>query len=449
MERGLLLVSLALAFLVWAMGFLPPRKPAALPWRAALPGLFAFLATLPKTGWFADGQALGMGLLVGTILATLSGWMVRQERWSAAVALAPVGAALVGLQNPIFPVLELLGIALGALATLITLAILEPDLTPGLTLAGSVTAATLATATLGTEHTNGGKIAVWVVPSALTAAVGTVLAWLLGRFVPEARRTLGALALAVALPLVLRLALAKLSLPLSVAPYCIGGGVALSVLLSALLKGEATDRRTQAALLLLGALLVAVHFGQGHAAGLVVIGLGIGALAGGTLVELALPLAFATLFVLFRLFVQLSPEVRSYGLHEQYFLIGLLVGGTLAPLGANLASRYPTGYGVAKVASVALALPLMVSVLYGPHAALSVLIGLLASTFWRLATEKPTPTIGPLLSLAVGTVLVAFLGHLTVLAEGSRLDRLKLCGITLAVVLAVFVVTRFLGKKKS
>ena len=72
MERSLLLVALVLSLVVGGLGFIPPLRRVALPWQSALPALLAALLSLPTTGLFASGQALGLGLLAGGIAGALA-----------------------------------------------------------------------------------------------------------------------------------------------------------------------------------------------------------------------------------------------------------------------------------------------------------------------------------------------------------------------------------------
>ena len=65
MERGLLVIALVLSLVVGGVGLMPPRKPVAFPWQSALPALLAFVLSLPSSGIFAPGQALGLGVLLG------------------------------------------------------------------------------------------------------------------------------------------------------------------------------------------------------------------------------------------------------------------------------------------------------------------------------------------------------------------------------------------------
>ena len=449
MERGLLIVALILSLVLGGIGLAPPRKSVPLPWRAALPGLLAFLLTLPQSGWFAAGQALGIGLLVGTILGTLSGWLALQEKTIAALPLVTVVIALVGLRSTAFPVDELLGVALGFLTAQAILAILHPGAGAALALASGVSVAALATACLGTYRTNGGSLAPWLaIPSALMA-LGVLLATVSERFLPAERRPLACAGIALLVVLALR----PLMLPLDLAAWplaaCAGGGVLLAALLVWQGSGESAERRGLGALLTLAATLLAAHVGQGFGVGLLATGLGLGAAVCGAETALALPLTFTVLTVLWRLFAQRWTSVRSVSLHEQYLLLGLLLGGLLPLLAAGIAARRPNVSGVLKAGSLLLGLPFIATVLYGPSAAMALVLGLLAVTLWRIASEAPVPSASPLFSLAVATTLTQLLGHLEPLSDETRLARLKLSSVALLLVLVVFFGSRWLGKKKS
>lgn len=448
MERGLLIVSLVLGLVLGAIGLAPPRKSVPFPWRASLPGVGAFLLTLPQTGWFAPGQALGIGLLVGTVLGLLAGWLCLQEKARAALGLVAVGIALVGLTTTLFPVDLLLGIALGYLVTQCLLAILYPSAVDSLTLSSGVAVAALAAAALGTYRTNGGAIAPWLVLPSVLIALGGLFTTVTERFLPLERRFVACLGLAVLFVLVLR----PLLLPLNVIAWalagCAGGGVLLAALLDAQGKGESAERRGLGALLTLGSVLLAAHLGQGLGVALLAIGLGMGAAVCGSLTTLALPLTLAVLTALWRLFAQRWTGVRTIALHEQYLLLGLLLGGLLPTLAGGLAAKYASWAGVLKSGAVLLSLPFIATVLYGPSAALALLLGMLAATLWRIAAEVPVPSAAPLFSLSVATALTQLMGHLEPLADGTRLARLKLSGLALLIALAVFFGSRLLKKKK-
>lgn len=449
MERGLFVVSLIVSLGVWGIGLAPPRKDAAFPWFAALPGLVAFLLTLPQSGWFALGQALGIGLVVGTLLGTLSGWMALQGRGAASLPLASVGIALVGLSRTLFPVDTLLGVALGFVGTQTTLALLRPQALSTLVLASGTSVAALSAAALGVYRANGGAPTPWLAVPAVFLALGGVLVAVRERIVPHERRGLACLGGALLLLLALRPLLLPLHATATVLAACGAVGVLLAALLTGQGSGEAGDKRTLGAFLTLASVLLAAHLGQGFGVALLAVGLGVGIALCESAEALALPLTVAVLTALWRLFAQRWTSVRTISLHEQYLLLGLLVGGLLPSVVARLAARRPDVAGILKSGSLLLGVPLIVTVLYGPSAALALLLGQLAVTLWRSATEPPTPSLAPLFSLAVATSLTQLLGHLEPLSEGSRLERLKLSGITLAVVLIFFFGSRLLRKKTS
>ncbi|WP_395139093.1 hypothetical protein, partial [Armatimonas sp.] len=86
-----------------------------------------------------------------------------------------------------------------------------------------------------------------------------------------------------------------------------------------------------------------------------------------------------------------------------------------------------------------LALPAALTVLYGPRAGLTLVLGLLAGQLWSAAAER-TRSLAPLFALGVGTLLAQLLGHLAPLADKTRLVRLEIvAGIGLAWLVAAGV----------
>ena len=426
MDRGLLIVALVLSLMVGGAGFLPPRKKTALPWQSALPALFAFLLSLPSTGAFAPGQALGIGVLVGGVFGMLAGWLALQEKPTAAagVALAPLAVMLL-LHTP-FPLENLLGVVLGLLSALCVVGWRTPEAIPALTLTGALAVGVATASCLGTFRPAATIKTGWLgFPLILTAGL-LILATVLGQVKASASRlVVGALGYGVLLALAVRpLALATVGAPLPLMSS-LGIALILGLMLRWLDQGSTPSHRALGVLLVLAALGGVNHLGAGYGVALLAIGLAALALLTEKIEALLPALAAITVSALWRLVAQRFDETKGFGLHEQYLLLGLTLGGLLPMLAQGAGSLLGAG-------ATLLALPAALTVLYGPRAGLTLVLGLLAGQLWSAASEK-TKTLAPLFSLGVAATLAQLLGHLAPLADRTRLARLELVtGIGLA-----------------
>ena len=421
MERGLLVIALVLSLVVGGVGLMPPRKPVAFPWQSALPALLAFVLSLPSSGIFAPGQALGLGVLLGGVFGALAGWLALQERPTAAAGLALAPLLLLLSLHSMFPRENLLGATLGLLAALCVIGWRSPGATPALTLVGALTVGVATASCLGTFRPAGTIKTGWLsFPLVLTAGA-LVLATVLGQVKVSASRLLiGAVGYALLLALAVRpLALSTVGAP---APHLGSLGIALvlGLMLVWLAQADTALRRVLGVLLTLAALSGANHLGQGYGIALLLIGLAALALLTETVDTLLPALAAVALAALWRLVALRFDDARGFGLHEQYLLLGLLLGGLLPTLAAALGSLLGAG-------ATLLALPAALTVLYGPRAGLTLVLGLLAGQLWSAALER-TKSLAPLFALGVGTLLAQLLGHLAPLADKTRLVRLEIVG---------------------
>lgn len=422
MERGLLVVALVLSLLVGGVGFLPPRRSFALPWQSALPALVAFLLSLPTSGSFAPGQALGLGVLVGGIFGALAAWLVLQEKPTAAAGLALAPLFLFLMQHGSFPRENLLGATLGLLAALCLTGLRHPESVPSLTLVGSLTVGVGSAAALGTFRGGAAIRGGWLAFAPLFAVGGLVIASVLGYIKTrdkDMRTVIGLVGFFVYALLATRPLALTLIGPLKNVGVLTAAAIAFPLTLM-LLWLHQTEKRALSALLIILAITSANHTGQGYAVALLAIGLGLLCLLTEK-TEVLLPgLVAAALAALWRLVAQRFEGAHGFGLHEQYLLLGLLLGGLLP----RLASGFP---GALATGATLLVAPTVLCILYGAPAGLTLVLGLLAGQLWSAATEREL-TLTPLYSLGVATALAQLLGHLAPLASKTRLDRLLLTG---------------------
>lgn len=421
MDRGLLIIALVLSLLVGGVGLMPPRRVIAFPWQSALPALLAFLLTLPSSGIFAPGQALGLGVLLGGAFGALAGWFALQEKPIAAAGLALVPLLILLTLHGMFPLENLLGATLGLLATFCVVGRRTPETISALTLLGALVVGVATASCLGTFRPAGTIKTGWLsFPVVLT--VGTlVMATVLAQVKASASRVLIG---AVGYTLLLALAVRPLALATIGAPSPLLSSLAVALVLGLMLvwlaQADTALRRVLGVLLTLAALSGANHFGQGYGIALLLIGLAALALLTETVDTLLPALTAVALAALWRLVALRFDDARGFGLHEQYLLLGLLLGGLLPTLAAALGSLLGAG-------ATLLALPAALTVLYGPRAGLTLVLGLLAGQLWSAASER-TKTLAPLFALGVGTLLAQLLGHLAPLADKTRLVRLEIVG---------------------
>ena len=426
MDRGLLIVALVLSLIVGGVGLVTSKRGGVFPWRSLLPAVLAFLLSLPSGGVFAPGQALGIGVLVGGIFGALAGWLALKEKPIAAagVALAPVALVLV-LHGP-FPLENLLGVVLGLLSALCVIGWGTAEAIPTLTLTGALAVGVAVASCLGSFRPAGVVKTGWLsLPVILTAGI-LLLATVLSFVKASASRLLVG---TVGYGLLLVLAVRPLALVLVGAPLpliaSLGVALVLGLMLIWLAQTESAARRVLGVLLALAALNTVNHLGAGYGVALLAVGLAALALLTEKVEALLPVLTAVALAALWRLVAQRFDEVRGFGLHEQYLLLGLLLGGLLPTLAQATGSLVGTG-------ATLLALPAALTVLYGPRAGLTLVLGLLAGQLWSAAAEK-AKTLAPLFSLGVAAALAQLLGHLAPLADKTRLARLELVmGIGLA-----------------
>ena len=426
MDRGLLIVALVLSLVVGGVGLVTSKRGGVFPWKSLLPAVMAFLLSLPSDGVFAPGQALGIGVLVGGIFGALAGWLALREKPIPAAGMALASLALVLVLHGPFPLENLLGVTLGLLSALCVIGWGTPEAIPTLTLTGALAVGVAAASCLGSFRPAGILKTGWLsLPIILTAGI-LLLATVLGIVKASASRLLiGAIGYGLLLALAVRpLALTLVGAPLPLL-VSLGMALVLGLMLIWLAQTETPARRVLGVLLALAALNVANQVGAGY--GIALLAVGLAALALLTeKVEALLPILTAVaLAALWRLVAQRFDEVRGFGLHEQYLLLGLLLGGSLPTLAQATGSLLGAG-------ATLLALPAALTVLYGPRAGLTLVLGLLAGQLWSTASEK-TKNLAPLLSLGVAATLAQLLGHLSPLADKTRLARLELvAGIGLA-----------------
>jgi hypothetical protein len=149
----------------------------------------------------------------------------------------------------------------------------------------------------------------------------------------------------------------------------------LGLMLSWLGLEETPGRRALGVLLTLAALTGANHLGAGYGLAVLTIGLAALALLTEKLEALLPALVAVALATLWRLLAQRFDDARGFGLHEQYLLLGLLLGGLLPTLAQAAGSLLGAG-------ATLLALPAALTVLYGPRAGLTLVLGLLAAQLW-------------------------------------------------------------------
>jgi len=431
MERGLLIVALVLSLLVGGVGLLPPRKRAAFPWQAALPGLLAFLLSLPSTGAFAPGQALGLGVLLGGVFGALAGWLALQEKPVAAAGLALTPLVLLLSLQGMFPLENLLGAALGLLAALCVVGWRNPEDLPTLTVVGALAVSVATASCLGTFRPTGTIKTGWLSFPMIFTAGALLLATVL-TFVKAggSRLVVGMVGYVILVLLAVRpLALVTVGALSNWGPITTP---AAAFPLALLLVFLGAKYRTLGVLAMVLAITSANHMGQGYGVALLAVGLALLTLLTEEHEALLPALVVLALAALWRLVAQRFDETRGFGLHEQYLLLGLLLGGLLPMLAQAAGSLLGAG-------ATLLALPTALTILYGPRAGLTLVLGLLAGQLWSAASEK-TKTLAPLFALGVAATVAQLLGHLAPLADRTRLARLELVagiGLTWLIVAGV------------
>ena len=416
MDRGLLVIALVLSFIVGGVGLLPPRRRAVFPWQSILPALLAFLCSLPSSGAFAPGQALGLGVLLGGVFGALAGWLVLSQKPVAAAGISLAPICLLLIAHTSFPLENLLGATLGLLAALSVVAWKTPEELPTLSGIGALAVGVAAACCLGTFRPAGTLKTGWLIFPPVLAVGLLLLATVLGAIKTSGSRLLlGAVGYGLLLALAVRpLALTTVGTP-GVLISCLGIALGLGLMLSWLGQEDTPTRRALGVLLTLAALTGANHLGAGYGLALLTIGLGALALLTEKLAVLLPALVAVALATLWRLLAQRFDDARGFGLHEQYLLLGLLLGGLLPTLAQAAGSLLGAG-------ATLLALPAALTVLYGPRAGLTLVLGLLAAQLWSPKSPQP------LFALGVATALAQLLGHLAVFSDKTRLERLELVG---------------------
>lgn len=445
MERGPLLVASVLLLCVGGMGFLPPRpgQRLPLPWQAALPALLVFLFSLPTTGAFAPGQALGNGVLLGGLLGTLAAWLVLCERPIAALGAALLPLPLLLLSRGLFPLDNLLGATLGGLSALCTTGRVRAASLRDLTVVGGGLVAVAGAMALGSFRSGALAPGGWLGVPLLLATGLLVVASVLERLpATTLRPVIGGVGYALLAGLAARPLAAGMSGYQTQTQVCLSMALVLGGMLLWLRRAGAPP--ALGVLLTVVALTASNHLLQGY--GVALLGLGLAALAllteEGEALEGAL--VAAALTVLWRLTAQRFDETRGIGLHEQYLLVGLLLGGLLPRLAARLTP-------LVSASATLLAVPITLGLLYGAPALLALVLGLVAGQLWGTAEKKhdesePSPVA--LYALGVAGALAQLLGHLAPLASKTRLERLQLTGGTVLVWLVALGIGVIWARKK-
>lgn len=521
MERMLLWSSIVGGLLAFLCRFLPSPvrsgempemtaegRPALLPLNPTLRTLaliapfLGLIATLPTHGvFFAGGQRLGLGFLLGGVGALVAALPILRGRRDDAPA--PVGlAAGLGVASAVVAMGllflraslpdGLLGIGIGWFCSSFALLVALPagarsNKTGQMIAAGSgMVAALSGAALLGVFHDPLTPVLAKETWSAILCAFASLGALfvagsaLLPVSLPPRTRTLVPwFVVTLAGGLFLHLTAGKIATEPRLV-YAGLGGLLLAPIAAALLRrGENSSASGMATMPTLAVLLVASGFMAAHQA---LQGVG----AAGFVLALWLSLAatsraeeqgmttrlapntltlglFATVLLLWRTFAtRWAGDLRGVNLTDQYALFGVLLGATLPSLLATLPARWRNGTnGAGAVLPVlacgilCLAAPGAVILLFGAKSALALLIGLSLGAVYPLTMRttlgQTAPSLLPaLLAVAVALVLDQFTGRaldaLGASGEMTRMDRLKwLAGVTAVVTVLVAGADRVLA----
>ena len=453
-------VSLLLPLLSGHRLAFPDRRRAlsALALGLALTALL-FLLTLPTTPPFSPGQRLGVGCLIGGVFGLLAaagclGLARREEPYwpypgilALSLALAAVSLAFLLFGGD--PGSALLGCALGfGMIAGLTRLMMGGEGGHSLEAAAALAATLAATCLLAVAHFD--KPALrgwWAFPLALAAA------WVLAQAVAHAGaatkrspaiRVAAAALLAAVLTLLGGLLLARRLGPLDpLAALLVTGFVtaALIVWLTNALAGEPQVRgpalpAALSALLMLFALVLGFKLLQGFGAGLALLGawavIASGLARGGARSFLPIQmLIFGANFLLLRLFLErigAGPGDVQPDLH--YTLIGVLLGALLPVVSLSLYARPGLGrtllLGLLTAAS-----PLILVTLWGPDAAVGLLLGLIVAPALAVVTQPEAESwLAPagLVSLGLALVTVQFGEVFATLYLAPRAHKVYLAG---------------------
>ncbi|MDX1932414.1 MAG: hypothetical protein SFU56_07400 [Capsulimonadales bacterium] len=466
-----------------------------------------FALTLPVGGVFSSGQQFGIGFLAGGVSALLADFLVRTSKSprepeaiprTAANGLAIAVVAAVLLFLPASRLDALLGVAIGwlcpAFAFLLALPATRRAAAPGRgTVAAVGMAVTLcagaALCLYRDPITSQFPKLSWTALLLAFAALGTLVNAGTARFEPflrtGIRRLLPIAVLAAGAGIALFQADLKLVDDPRTAWIGVGGLLLLPVVLAALREAArraptedpGTIRMFLPAVLLTTGFLAAVQTLQGTGAAVFTVALWLALppllpfareeSGEGEPVENDLSLSllnlllFGTTLLLWRLFVtRWSGELHGVSLTDQYALFGLILGAAIPDLLSSVPSGWSGGKtggtvrGIAALtvtALLALAVPALPLVLFGPKSVVAVLIGLGLGVGLRTARH---PSLFPaLIALAVTLVLTQWTG--TVLPEQawSRVDKVRVLIGLMAVLVPLTVFSdRFmvlLGRRET
>ena len=435
-----------------------PRALSALALGLALTALL-FLLTLPTTPPFSPGQRLGVGFLIGGVFGLLAaagclGLARREEPYwpypgilALSLALAAVSLAFLLFGGD--PGSALLGCALGfGMIAGLTRLMMGGEGLHSLEAAAALAATLAAACLLAAAHFD--KPALrgwWAFPLALAAT------WVLAQAVAHAGaatkrspaiRVAAAALLAAVLTLLGGLLLARRLGPLDpLAALLVTGFVtaALIVWLTNALAGEPQVRgpalpAALSALLMLFALVLGFKLLQGFGAGLALLGawavIASGLARGGARSFLPIQmLIFGANFLLLRLFLErigAGPGDVQPDLH--YTLIGVLLGALLPVVSLSLCARPGLGrtllLGLLTAAS-----PLILVTLWGPDAAVGLLLGLIVAPALAVVTQPEAESwLAPagLVSLGLALVTVQFGEVFATLYLAPRAHKVYLAG---------------------
>jgi len=525
MERSLLWASLVVGVVVFLCRFLPsllarggwaaassdgpvaaapPPPPEVHPLLrnvALAAPLVGLLVTLPTHGaFFAPGQRLGIGFLIGGIgalCAALPLLRVRRDVAPPAVALAAacglgaaaVALALLFLRSAISD--ALMGVAIGWFCVTFALFLGLPATARAgsagrqLAAGAGVTATLAAAALLGTYRdplTAELAKGTWSAVLTAFAAFGALL--VAGAALVPAKDIYARL-----LPLVVLvggggLALFLMAEKVTGEPrlwWCGVGGLLAWPVALALLRDAARrpERMTAsgfavpllAVLVVTSGFLAAVQTLQGVGAAVFILALWLGLPATFALMpveedsETAAPVAlasvglllFGTLLLLYRLFVtDYADDLRGVNLTDQYALFGLIVGAALPGLLAAVPERWrggPDAKGGTVLLTLvfctllALAAPGAVLVLFGPKSVVALLIGLALGSVQTLAGRASL--LPSLFALAVALAIEQFAFFALPEHEPTRVQKVRYLLILVAVIAAAVIGANRFGTRRE